>query len=158
MITPKIDSILALALMDYLDPKYQESLASVAAKHMLDVGLFESYVVQQVTNGFFTQWERYQIARLTTYRQVDRSDKPLVLRPAWYTGSTHSKSIHRHHVLWCLEHEETEIPSGYIIFHPNGNYETGAPCEYVCLTRSEHQKLINKRRTINGISIPPAND
>jgi hypothetical protein len=153
MISSKIATILELAYQDYLDPRYQESLASVAAKHSLDVGLFESYLVSEAGNKFFIQWERYQLARLTTYRQADRDGRPLVLRPAWYTGSTNSKSIHRHHVLWCLEHEETKIPTGYVIFHADGNYTTGAPSEYVCLTRSEHQHLINKRRVTNGTSI-----
>jgi hypothetical protein len=125
---------------------------------MLDVNLFEGHVVTKTSNDFFTKWERYQIARLTAYRQADRSGRPLVLRPAWYTGSVNSKSVPRHHVLWCLEHEETEIPPGYVIFHPDGNYATGAPCEYVCLTRSEHQQILNKRRTTNEKLITPANN
>jgi hypothetical protein len=54
--------------------------------------------------------------------------------------------------LWCLYHDVTEVPKGYVVYHPESRYNDGLPQEFVCLTRSEHQQLVNakRRETANG--------
>lgn len=150
------DRLLNLAMQDYCDTTYVEGYKTVADKHWVSSEELRLHIIKFGGELFFAKWERYN--RDHKWRAADlkyNSTNVLVyIRPSWYTGALKCKYIPRHHILWSLYHDVTEVPKGYVVYHPDHRYNDGSPSEYVCLTRSEHQKLVNakRRETANDAS------
>jgi hypothetical protein len=145
---------LNLALQDYCDTCYVEGYKTVADKHWLTATEFKLYIVKHAGAIFFDKWERYNRDHHKAVGSKYNSANVLTyIRPSWYTGAPKCKYIPRHHILWCLYHDVTEVPKGYVVYHPHSQYNDGHPSEFVCLTRSEHQQLVNtkRRETANGL-------
>jgi hypothetical protein len=115
---------------------------------------FKRYIIKHAGADFFDKWERYnRDHRKAADLKYNSANVLTYIRPSWYTGATKCKYIPRHHILWCLYHDVTEVPKGYVVYHPHSKYNDGSPDEFVCLTRSEHQQLVNakRREAANGL-------
>ena len=142
------DRSLNLAMQDYCDTTYVEGYRTVADKHWVSHMELSWYIIEKAGADFFDKWERYNRDHRgrAAYSKYNSANVLVYIRPSWYTGAPKCKYIPRHHILWALYHDVTEVPKGYVVYHPDHRYNDGPPSEYVCLTRSEHQKLVNAKR------------
>lgn len=139
---------LDLALQDYCDTRYVEGYKTIADKHFVSARGFELYIIKNASQNFFDRWERYNrdYKHPAPDLKYNSAGVLVYIRPSWYTGAPNCKYIARHHILWCIYHRVTEVPKGYVIYHPDRDYNNAHPEHYVLLTRSEHQKLVNAKR------------
>lgn len=142
------DRHLNLAMQDYCDTCYVEGYKTIADKHYVSRVALAQHIKKYAGEGFFNKWERYNLDHRSKAADLKYNSANVLtyIRPSWYTGAPKCKYIPRHHILWCLYHEVTEVPKGYVVYHPEQAYNDGSPSEYVCLTRSEHQQLVNAKR------------
>lgn len=69
----------------------------------------------------------------------------LVRMPTWYTGKPSNvadgyATVHEHKVVYCEAHGLTEIPSGYVVHHINGDPRDNRIENLQLMTRAEHAK------------------
>ncbi|SRR5258708_594994 len=67
----------------------------------------------------------------------------LVLKPKWYSGRKGSNHIFEHHAIYCICNNLTEIPSGFVIHHLDGNKKNNKIDNLEILTNAAHTKLHN---------------
>lgn len=63
-----------------------------------------------------------------------------IQRPSWFTGGSDGNCVLEHQVVWCAVHNVTQVPTGYIVHHKDGDKLNNSPSNLELLHRREHAK------------------
>lgn len=85
-------------------------------------------------------------------RASDHKGYYTIVRPTWYTGSK-AKRVFEHHVVWCLDNNETEIPKGHEIHHIDVDPSNNDPSNLIALTKKQHYEVHRQLRRFTNVFI-----
>jgi len=73
-----------------------------------------------------------------------------VFAPHWYTGAIDGGRVYEHILVYCAVNSLTELPPRHVVHHKDGNKINNCPTNLQLMTISEHMKLHNLLRRLEG--------
>lgn len=69
-----------------------------------------------------------------------------IYKPSWYTGRKGSERVFKHSVVMCEQLGLTEIPSGFVVHHIDGDKTNNNPNNLALMTMAAHARLHSSER------------
>ena len=169
---------LKFMVYDEIDPRVIESVCRMyryTDTRMQDIALefhLSNYVVQVILDRNFSQefqddrksriyrksWvgrENWMTGRTgeahPNYKGLveDGQGYYMVVKPSWYTGRVKSEYVFYHTIVMCEALGLTEIPSGFVVHHIDGNKKNNDISNLALMNISGHSKLHTIQRNLS---------